>query len=353
MKFIPFLIVVGFIWGTAGHAEPESSPRRRPLSTPRVYDQAPTVLPVDSLFHAAPARGREENLMDTVRESVPRNRALDITVQPIAPLVPVQADSGSDRDRERDEERNRSWLRPVDFLGEEDLPRVDTEDQERDRAGEETLDWSSLRESMAARELESEDFRDRNTRDSEENGREGEDAVFSIRDRTAEGLSMAPVQGGRERQLDAVGAAAASGPGAPNRPQSPTVLPPAMRMAPVMRGAAAPSDFEVDRPLERSRNGGLEGARSRFADPVASRENRWAPREPSRVERPLSPPPSPVLTGSSAPSIRNEPMRPPQPAVATPLGGPARRAPSTPEIDVRRFRPEEFSIRSSDSWSRP
>lgn len=291
--------------------------------------------------------------MDSVRESVPRNRALDITVQPMAPLVPVQADSGSDRDRERDEERNRTWLRPVDFLGEEDLPRVDTEDQERDRTEEETLDWGSLRESMAARELESEDLRQRNTRDSEENGREGEDTVFSIRDRTAEGLSMVPVQVGRERQLDGAGTATTSLPGVPNRPQSSTVLPPAMRMAPVMRGAAAPSDFEAERSLERSRNAGLEGARSRFADPPASRENRWAPREPSRVERPLSPPPSPVLTGSSAPSIRNEPMRPPQPAVATPPGGPSSRSPSTREIDVRRFRPEEFSIRSSDPWSRP
>ncbi len=336
------------------YAEPEASTRRRPLSTPRVYDQAPTVLPVDALFHAEPARGRGESPGDSMRETVPRNRALDLPTQPFAPLIPLQStDTGSERERERDEERNRSWLRPVDFLGEDDLPQVDPEDREREDREEEVMDWGSLREMMAAREMEAEDLRERSARESAENGRESDEAVFSIRDRTAEGITMAPVQGGRDRQFEADAGGVVPGTGLNERTRPDPVLQPAMRMAPVMGGSPSLNDFEAERTRERPRGVEFESTRSRFSEPVAPRDNRWGSREPARAERTLSPPPSPAASGAMAPAIRSEPVRLPQQPTAAPAGGPPRQAPTATELDVRRFRPEAFSIRPNDPWSRP
>ncbi|MCC5843856.1 MAG: hypothetical protein JJU05_06350 [Verrucomicrobia bacterium] len=330
------------------------------MSTPRVYDQAPTVLPVDSLFHAAPTGVREESPGESMRDAVPRNRALDLPTQPIAPLIPVQTETASERDREREEERSRSWLRPMDFLGEDDLPRTESEEREREDREEEVIDWGSLREIMATREMEAENLRDRERtdRDSGGNGVETDEAVFSIRDRTAEGISMAPVQGARDRQAEVETGGASPGTGLNERPRPAPVLQPAMRMAPVMGGGPSPMDFDAERTRERPRAAEFEAARPRFSDPgapgsVGTSENRWAPREPVRVERPVRPSPSPVASGSIVPAARSEPAALPQLPTASPGAGPPRPSPAATGMDIRRFRPEEFTIRPNDPWSRP
>ncbi len=322
------------------------------------------MLPVDALFQAAPVGGRDESAVESRREVVPRNRALDLPAATMAPLVPVQGDSSQDRDREREEERNSSWLRPVDFLGEDDLPPVEPDERDRrEPEEEEVMDWGSLREMMAAREMEAEDLRERAAREAAENGQEREDASFSIRDRTAEGISMAPVQGGRERQAEDRAGRADSGtvPGTGvNEPARPApVLQPAMRMAPVMGGGPAPAETGNERLRERpSPFAGGEGGRSRFSEPATSRfatpaETRQAPGVPVRVERPSPASPSPVSAGTFAPAIRNEPVTRPQLPTVAPASGPSRQPTASEGLDIRRFRPEEFSIRPNDPWSRP
>lgn len=344
--------------GLGIHAEEGSSPRRRPLSTPRVYDQAPTVLPAGSLFQAAPVRsGREDSPGDSIREAVPRNRALDLQTQPIAPLGQPQTDRSSDQDS-REEERGRSWLRPVDFLGEEDLPPLEADEVEgRQESEEEVMDWGSLREMMAAREQDAEDLRGRAERESADAQQEGENDAFSIRDRTVEGMSMDSVQMGRDPRSERMAGEGSGGSLRDERVQSSAVLPSSMRIEPIAGGSPDRQDTRGGAEAftrERTRHfGNPEENRVRFSESAGSRpampsENRWERREPMQVHRTLVPASS-AGTGGFTPAMSGGSPGLPQSPAASPGIRLPNQAPSTPGLDIRRFRPDEFSIRSSDS----
>lgn len=360
--------LAGLIFSVAV-ADGEASPRRRPLSTPRVFDQAPRVLPVDSLFHAEPAGRQQDAVPDNRREGVPRNRALDLPGPTLTTLPLNQGETGSDREREREREEERSrgnWLRPMDLLGEEDVARSDLDDRDarenRERVEnreEDVLDWQSLREVMTAREQEAEDMRDRERRrDGADPGQDvQEEAVFSIRGRTQDGLGLAPVQAvGRDRDADAQTPTRPGG--GMERPQPAAVLQPAMRLAPVMGSSPAAAPFEADRSRERPAS--LAGGDRRVPGmgapgaprPAVPQENRWAPREPVRTQSTFassSPSASPIGT---SPGLRNEPVLPARQSSLVPPSAPPPSAPSNPGMDIRRFRPNEFTIRPEDPRDR-
>lgn len=355
-------LVLVVLFAGAGVGEEKATPRRRPLSTPRVYDQAPTVVTVEELFGGGgTGPDRVEDPVEAARETVPRNPALDLPNPAFAPLIPVHTGSGPAVEEE-DEEDTR-WLRPADLLGDEDLAPVADEELMEEGAAEEPMEWESLREVMARREQEEMDAQLEAAQEAAAAmGAAEEEAVnFSVRDREASagGLNVGVVE--RERTPGVQGV---EGPGigtAPGREGgSPELLPSSMRMGAVLGGAGErmiPEERATRiQPIVERSEAGFGGAAGGMPRASFTTEDRWAPREPLRVQRSLNPgsvapPAAPVIPRRETAVQPMAPRLPQMPTRSENFSPPP--APTTPGLDIQRFRPEEFSIRPSNPWSTP
>ena len=354
MKVLLIAMCVAFSVTLFAEGVGETSPRRRPKSIPRVYDQRATIVNMDGVL------GVETSVEDSLRPGANQETRTPArfdprmeTFRPLPGAQPIQTEETAPRE----EERRVQWLRPIDLMGEDELYRPDQLPEREDAGNDLTLtpeDWNF-------RDLASGED---NPREQESSGAADEETLgqsnegVSIRERDFRGLAMAPVN------MNMVGENTVNMPNAENRaqqspreerdPSGRPVLTTTLNMGgPRVRERDDFAAPEVDLPGSRSlfneayrRVDAPERDASLF-NAESTRFRPSAPRAPV-ARTPSVPEPRPVFSSTvNTPALTTQPMRPAESTAFNPGRPPPRGAnANTPDpMDVRRFREDDYRIR--------
>lgn len=190
-RFVYALALCAICCGPSYGEEEGSTPRRRPRI--RVYDESTKLIPVtrESDSHQA----SREDMNRRIRQDRPLSSGLQAPGGVFSPVpsliepqwVPAQQESSDDRDS--------SWINPLDFLSEEDL--YETDDLEDESASENTqpeleiMAWEDLQTDMIRETLTNRPDDELTMEEWEELTRGSNENVE--RDAQASGLDLEPV----------------------------------------------------------------------------------------------------------------------------------------------------------------